>query len=500
MKKYFILFILICVIAILYVSFPVNSREHFVSIKDDKFQLNGKDFYPVVVNYLAVTQIDKNGLWACPTKGYNPDDKFKYTTKDSCLMQLKADMELIKEMGFNSVRFIKIGEEDINKKTGELSIYAHIGNKRDTSIDLSSDENYKKYFSALSELFDVVNKAGLKVILLTRVVPDIKTTEEHLRRVATQFKNDTTIMAYDLFNEPLYFDSLLDRSKEDIHRIVKRWKNILTTSAPNQLSTIGLAGIREIFRWDPTILDVDFISFHPYNHEPEQVMNELYWYGHYIKKPWIIGETAVCADNDSVPYEEQRKFASQTLKQAYNCGAYGYSWWQYKDIEWHSFLANYMGVVTRKGETKTGKNNLMVNGTPKPVAEEFKKFNPSEKKGPCSCLANYYNYSKGNKCKLTGYLKDENDEPIKGGVVLGWDQSWGHSYHTTTKEDGSFELLGVFPFYHWIATATMHSVVRGEVLPDTAKIYSDSVPTINMGNLKINKLQLKSNFIKSLIE
>jgi hypothetical protein len=296
-------------------------------------------------------------------------------------------------------------------------------------------------------------------------------------------------MAYDLFNEPLYFDSI-ERKKADIVPIVKGWHKLLKMYAPNQLCTIGLAGIREVFQWDPNILDVDFISFHPYNHESGQVMNELYWYGNYIKKPWIIGETAIPADNDSITYEEQKKFAHTTLKQAYDCGAMGYSWWQYKDVEWHAYLANYMGMVTRKGETKTAKNNLSVQGTVKPVAEEFKKFIPFGKKDSCICLANYYNWSQHKNFRITGRLTDENNNPIQGGVVLAWNQYWSHSYHTITKADGSFELMSDFPFYHWIASATMYTMTRAEISPDTARIYKDNIPTINIGNLKLSKLSI----------
>jgi hypothetical protein len=217
-------------------------------------------------------------------------------------------------------------------------------------------------------------------------------------------------------------------------------------------------------------------------------MNELYWYQQYVKTPWMIGETAIAADNDSITYEEQKHFAEKTLKQAYDCGAMGYSWWQYKDVDWRSYLANFMGVVTRKGETKTEKSKLTVLGTPKPVADAFKKFSPIGKKEGGVALSNYYNYSQGKKCRMIGYLKDENNNPIQGGVVQGQDRWWIRTCHTITKHDGSFELLGSFPFSHWGATATLFSVQIGELLPDTARTGKDSIPTMNIGTLKLKKL------------
>jgi hypothetical protein len=491
MKKYILIFILFSAAAILYLSFPVTSKEHFISIKDNKFRLNGKGFYPVAINYIVSARADKNEIWTCPYFGYTPDLKNPSAAKDSCLLQLKADMELIKEMGFNSIRLIGAAfEPDINKQTNELSIIARLPNTQDTAMALSNEESYKKYLNSLHELFDIVNKSGLKIILLTRVFPEVPSTEIHLQKVVTEFKNDTSILAYDLFNEPLYFDSPA-RDKSDVYPIVKKWHKIVKMYAPHQLCTIGLEGIREIFEWDPNLLDVDFISLHPYEVEPDQVRNEIYWYGHYITKPWIIGETAIPADNDSVTYETQKKWAEKTLKQAYDCGASGYSWWQYKDVDWHQYHANFLGVVNRKGETTTAKTKLVVQGTVKPLAEAFKNFNPAGKKDSCLCLSNYYNYSQHNKFRMTGYLVDENNDPIKGGIFLAWNQDWSHSYHTVSKENGSFELLSDFPFYHWIASATMRTMTRGELLPDTARIFKDNIPTINIGTLKLHKLSIK---------
>lgn len=489
MKKYIFLFIIFSSAGVLYLSFPVNSRKNFVSIEENRFELNGKEFFPIVVNYIVSTRADKSGLWASPYFGYTPDSMHVPASKDSCLMQLRADMELIKEMGFNAVRLLEIGDESVHdKKSGALAIRARTPAGADTACLLFSEQSYKNYFAALDELFDIINEAGLKIIFKVHLIPEIKTTEEHLKKVAQRFKEDTVIMAYDLFNEPLYFDSLLDRTKENVYETAKGWDKIITMYAPNQLTTIGLSGIREIFRWDPNILDVDFISFHPYNHEPGQVMNEIYWYGKHVKKPWIIGETAISADNDSITYNEQKDFASLSLNQARNCGAIGYSWWQYKDVQWFSYLANYMGTVTRKGETKTRKNNLTVLGTVKPVADAFKTFDPNVKKEDCICLNNYYNYSEGKKFRIIGRLTDDDGDPIEGGVVLAWDEHWYPSYHTTTKADGSFELLGKCKFFHWIASATSHSMTRGEISPDTARTYTDTIPTIRLGEIELEEL------------
>jgi hypothetical protein len=490
MKKYILLFIFLCAVTIIYLSFPLRRAEHFVSISDHSFMLDKKPFYPIALNYIVTMQGDKEGnIWPSSFNGYNAGEKYQYTTKDSCIMQLKAEMDLIREMGFNTIRVVRIGEEMLDEKTGNLSVGAMVNNEHTNMLSLEDNVNYKKYAGALAELFDLADKAGLKVIFLVNVQPDAPSTEYHLVRLIKQFKDTPALMAYDLFNEPLYFDKK-ERNKEDVIAITKRWNHLLKMYAPHQLFTIGLEGIREVFEWDPNILDVDFVSLHPYQYEPEQVRNEIYWYGKYITKPWMIGETAISADNDSVSYETQRKFAEVTLKQAYNCGAMGYSWWQYKDVDWHLFHANFMGVVNWKGITQTKKPNIPLTGTVKPLVQEFQKFDATAPKGECECFKNYYNYTSNNAFRIVGKMTDEKTgEGIEGAVILGWNEGWSHSYHTITKPDGSFELLSDYPYYHWMASATRYSMIRGEVGPDTAKV-ADGIKTINFGVMKVSKLSL----------
>ena len=498
MKKIFLVFVLLCSIGTGYFYFKLKQEtqaatplsKNFVSLNNGKFFLEEKEFYPVVLNYHVSMQINANELWPCVFKGYDPNSLFVHFNRDSSLVELKADFDLIKDLGFNTIRVVGMSEQRVfDKKTGTLFIRPDIGNERDTTIMFWDENNYRKYLKALEDLLHTANKAGLKVILLARLFNEVPSTEEHWGRIMRHFQNDSTILAYDLFNEPLYFDSI-QRDKKEPYYITKKWDQLVKKNAPKQLSTIGLTGIREVFEWDPNLLNVDFLSIHPYEYEPEQVRNEMYWYGKYIKKPWIIGETAIPADNDSVSYEEQRAFAEKTLRQAYNCGAIGYSWWQYKDVEWYNFHANFLGVVSRKGETINSKG-IKVNGTPKPTAEVFKNYKPQKDKEGCLCLDNYYNYSAHKDCRITGILSDNNGAPIEGGVVLAWNQHWTSSYHTVTKKDGSFELLGNFPFYHWMASATLHSMVRGEIMPDTGKKGLNNIPTINLGTLKLDKIKLE---------
>src|SRR5207249_3742654 len=91
--------------------------------------------------------------------------------------------------------------------------------------------------------------------------------------------------------------------------------------------------------------------------------------------------------------------------------------------------------------------------------------------------------------RVKGYLTDEHDVPIQGGVILGWNKDWAYSYYTITKADGSFELFGNFPFYHWMASASLYTMIRADLAPETAKPLADGVPTVDIGKLKVEKLK-----------
>ncbi|MBE7441575.1 MAG: cellulase family glycosylhydrolase [Flavobacteriales bacterium] len=486
MKKYIYLFLALCLLGAAYFIFPLKTEKGRVKLIDGKFELNKEPFYPVALNYIISVQSNQHSFWATSCKDYQPNFKYNFSDKLTAQKQLRAEMKLIKELGFNTVRLVGMGEAIVNEKNNnQLAIRAFNINTQDTLINLENDSIYDQYFNEINDLFTIIEEAGLKVIFLVKISPVTEDTKRFLRKFSNFFRNNTTLLAVDVFNEPLYFDKP-EKEKKEVYDIVKDWRKTIKMYAPNLLVTIGLEGIREVFRWDPTILDVDFISYHPYEYEPEQVRNEIYWYGKYTEKPWIIGETAIPANNDSITYEAQRIFAKKTLEQTYNCGGVGYSWWHYKDVDWHKYHANFMGILTWEGQTLTA-NKESVYGTIKPLAKAFVNYTVPTKKDSCICLDNYYNYTNGKEFRIVGTILNEQQKPIEGAVILAWNENWTHSYHTITKADGSFELLGTYPFYHWITSAVKHSTIRGDINPDTARVATH-IPTINLGKLKVEYL------------
>ena len=470
----------------------IPAPRDFVTINDNSFSVDSNKYYPLTLNYIAELRYNNNQFWISSCEDYSNKKSRVYVQKDSSILEFKSHMQLIKDMGFNSIRFVRAGSVKINPKTKQIFIKARTKSIKDTTLILSdSSNNYRLYLNALEESLKIIGSVGLKVVYLTNLSPDYKELDSHFIKVAKKFKNNSTIMAYDLTNEPLYFDKK-ERTKREVFECVNDWQRMFRKYAPYHLSTIGLEGIREVFEWDPNILNVDFISYHPYEHEKEQVRNEIYWYSKYTEKPWIIGETGwyTSALNESDSLTSQKTFVNKTLQQAFSCNASGFSWWQFKDVSWKDLKnhSDLMGLVTKDGIVHSSKSNFPIVGTVKNSVEVFQSFNPNTLKSDCKCLSNYYNYSNSNKFSLKGKLLDDNGKPIKGGVILGWNKYWKSSYHTITKEDGSFELLGSFPFYHWMASASKYGKVRGDIDPDSAKVNENNIPSMDLGQLIIEPL------------
>lgn len=470
-----------------------KSDSRFISIKNNKFILDGKPWHLKAINFVTTLRKNDTVFWPSVYMGYIPEKDYYTTNKDSCLAELFHTFVLIHDMGYNTVRITGIGEFEVqNKNTGKVAFRVNHFSSIDKRFKMEGDSLMNLYFEAVEDLLACAENAGLKVIFTLKVFPEAPITEVFLGKIADRFKDNPTLMAYDFFNEPLYFDDR-QRNKGSVYTITRRWHNIVKKYSPHQLTTIGLACQREVFEWDPNLVNVDFISFHPYEYEKDQVRNEMYWYSKYVNKPWIIGETGIPSNNDSIPYSNQVEFAQKTIEQNANCGGMGYSWWQYKDVEWGGYHQNFLGVVSQNGYTKNSLGR-MVHGTPKPMNEVIKKFDPSISKGKCFCPDNYYNFSSNNYFRIVGRVVDESGNPIDGAGVLAWDEWWINHYFTTSKSDGTFEIYSDYDFYHWMVSPTYYNMIRDDIRPDTARL-ENGIKTINLGEIKFHKIDLNSRFL-----
>jgi Cellulase (glycosyl hydrolase family 5) len=433
-------------------------RQHFVSISTGHFSVQGERFFPLVLNYTISLYSERDSMWAAPYYEYNQTTPYTFSyTKDS--LDLRANLELVREMGFNTVRLVGLAEASV--RNDSLLVIARDRDGWDRDFLLMTQRRREQLIAAVRSVLNAVERAGLKAIVLVRIRPDDQRTEDLFVELAEANRDDPTILAWDLFNEPLYFDPKW-RDKSEVRSICDRWRELMRDHAPDQLFTIGLTGMRETFEWDPAVLDVDFLSFHPYEYEPEQVRNEIRWYGEHVRKPWIIGETSLPADNDSVPYGDQATFARRTVEQVVACGGVGYSWWQYKDVDWKRFHSDYMGLLNRTGSTRTATNGYVVAGTRKPAVDVFKALDPWAMKAPRAELPNYFNYGGHTAYRLTGTAVDEQNAPLDDAVIMAWNEDWTRSYHAPSDAQGHFILGSDFKPFHWVISAPACMRVQGE--------------------------------------
>ena len=174
-KVVIITLLIVSAVLVLFNMRPEKKDPRFVSMKDGAFFLHEKPFYPVCINYVAALRSDSINYWAAPIPDYGPDGNITYFSKDSSLAILKADFEMIKQMGFNSIRITHIGEVNIEDTSkGLVFIKSYYKNETETKIIFKDNETYSKYLTALDELIALAEKSGLKVILLVKLHDEVK--------------------------------------------------------------------------------------------------------------------------------------------------------------------------------------------------------------------------------------------------------------------------------------------------------------------------------------
>jgi hypothetical protein len=302
-------------------------------------------------------------------------------------------------------------------------------------------------------------------------------------------------------NEPLYFDNvdLKDRNREkvDAYNIVARWKIMVEKYAPNQMLTIGFSEPIEVLEWDPSVLPVDFVQFHTYH--PLRVPSEIYWYANYVNKPWMIGETSLPADNDSVFYEEQVQFMKECYKKVLDCGGSGFGWWGFQDMKWGGFEHDFTSLLNRVGSTITTDSLHTVIGTLKPAAKELNKLVNYKSMNECILPVNYYNMIGYNNFVLTGrIINKKTNEPIEGAVIRGWNRYYGIGANTFTDKNGNFTLYSNIEFVNFQFSAPGMTRV---ILQDETKYKPSNGYAYPMDSLPNTELEYhKISFIPFLLD
>ena len=404
-------------------------REDFVYLEDGVFKINDEIFYPIMLNYKVDVRKIGDDVVISPARYYEKDKIYESNTKEEINQQFSNHVELMKELGFNTIR---ICLDVVGKDDDGVYFWSS-----DEAAAIYLKDYQKKINEGIAGVLDVAASHGMKVMLLLKP-PFEKELEDFCISVFKHFADNPTIFAYDLMNEPLYFDLEPNRTKQDAVNIVKHWKELLTRYSPNHLFTIGFSEPIEVFEWDPSVMPVDFVQIHTYH--PLRIPNEIWWYSKYIGKPWIIGETALPSDNDSISYDLQALFVKEVYQYIIDCGGIGFGWWEFQD---HinpglNFEANYPGLLNHDGTTTT-KNGKEIVGTLKPAAYEFKNLHelkPQEITRP----VNYFNMLGYENYVIKGKIISGN-KPVEGAVIRGWNNNWKVGLNTYSDENGDFTLV-----------------------------------------------------------
>jgi hypothetical protein len=286
-------------------------------------------------------------------------------------------------------------------------------------------------------------------------------------KIADGLSENKTLMAYDLYNEPIYFDRG-DYTKSQTKEFVESYNKAIKNQSPQHLSTIGLTHYKIVSEWDPELMDVDFLSFHAYPYWSknlsllERFESKLYWISKNITKPWIVGETGLNTVEECDPQnlasgtiEDQLEFMTYSLEKFKSAGASGYSWWSFQDtrekLKGECPHSSCYGLVDRKKgvfyENSKGEN--VIGGLKTLVSElPFKEFVvdapyelPFWSKIGKPSDDHYYNidYLPSHKNAL-GRVIDEYGEPVEDAVIILQNTVSNTQYSTFSHADGFFDL------------------------------------------------------------
>lgn len=369
---------------------PRNTqREGFVYVNNNRFMLDGNEWFPLMLNYKAFPD---NSLGTVRIVSL---DDYKTTS-------IAEDFALISSLGFNSIRLC---------------------------LNSATTYDTAEIYGAIGRIIDTAAMNNLRVMFL--VDPPFDSAHiAYTQGLLRHFADNPAIWAYDFFNEPLYFDKVENRDKIEAYNIVCSWREMMCQNAPNQLFTIGFSEPIEVFEWDPTILPVDFVEIHTYH--PLRVASEMYWYSNVVTdRPWMVGETSLPVDNDSVSYLEQRQFMLQVFATARSLGAAGFGWWGFVDCPTMlvNFEGQYTGLLSPARELKLAayevKRLMDI-----PVEENLSAMPP-----------NYYNMLGYNNIFLKGRVVDEKTgKPVSNALIRGWNVDWSIGMNTYSDGDGNFTL------------------------------------------------------------
>ena len=449
----------------------------FIYLKGNDFMDKGEKFYPLVMNYtvcLAHQKDDKKQIWAIPDhQTYIDFLQFFYNianSKENGLNAIERDFNSISELGFNTIRLIGLSVVNINSLISlRVQQYWDAPNERlkpgNTTLMGAENADFRdRYISIINEILNLAENHNLKVIIHTgdggMCIPD--KYSEYLSFLSAQLDFNSNILAYDIYNEPNAAISDLPCNapdKNSINQMSCDWVEAIEGNDMRHLITIGNSGSSDgLMNFDPTLLPVDFLSFHiyPFGYQYNRLRNNLRWIRENFRKPWIIGETGFSAVKDgeicvSYPMSqwgtetEQKLWTEQSIKEVMGSGGKGYSYWLLRDKKPNDTSSERaMGLVTICTPTTDNINYNFNDLDKKSVADFLFLSKPDLLQNQSQSYIipysdnDYYNFIPNAYFYYTGTLLNDDAKPISGAKI--YLQSRENTYSTISKIDGKFYI------------------------------------------------------------
>ena len=197
------------------------AQTDFIYVEDDGFKLHGDPFFPMMLNYIVSFQKTQDGSFIiAPSVEYDSIGYVEAWGEKAVKEQLEGHFQLIKEMGFNTIRicFDRTGHDEDG--------YYYLAGDRKFRIGNLRDE--RAILQGMKEFLATAEAHGLHVMLLIKCPLHSPDIEKFTIQMLKTFSKCPTLFAYDFMNEPLYFDPVEKRKKKEALELVRHWKEMMT--------------------------------------------------------------------------------------------------------------------------------------------------------------------------------------------------------------------------------------------------------------------------------
>lgn len=467
-------------ILLIFPNISYSQQDSFVYIKDGKFMLEGKEFFPLTITYAVQAIKDIHGNFhLSPVLSYcNYNNCGASSTGFNCgadsvewRARIIKQIDKIAEMGFNTIRLNGLG---VTYRPDKLKSKGLESNKYYTQDDPERLKCFTKHpgfkikrkrfnqqIDLMEEFVDIIreynkehkdNQFKLILSLGTGGLQDyVWLYSKYLSAIGRRFSDEPIVFAYQINSEAFYlgYPKFERNKKYERAENFAQWYYALKDEAPSQLITLGTL-VKDVYNWDPQCFPVDFINLHHYpktkikfdSDEAERYKSIIKWFSEVYDKPWIMGETSLAGNdiahkqNSLISTEEQQKeFAYSSLAYTRYYGGIGFVWWQYKEVPWFKNSnpkahENYYGLVRKKDKNENHKI----------AAEAFQAFDPSNECLTCfdpepEVFFNPYNYPFLN---IEGVVTTSDGKPVKN-VYISCNAK-NKNFYTFSDEKGRFKI------------------------------------------------------------